>query len=107
MKVLIETVVEKVNEVEVEKHIFLESDQYQFILKKYNGRVTVSKDGKESDQYETLGYFTSITHAMKFIMKMKLKASTAEDLNQLLYEIHRIEKFIEEKLTIATIGDVA
>lgn len=98
MKVFIESVIEKVGEEEVQKDIYLESDEYQFIIKKYNGKITVGKDGKEREVYETMGYYTSIEHAINALVKMKIKASTASDLNQLMADIGRIKEFISEKL---------
>lgn len=100
MKVLIETMTEIVNETSVEKSIYLESDSLQFILKKYNGKVSVSKEGKESDQYETLGYYTNIHSALGAIMKMKIKDSTATNLQELIEDIRRIEGGINRMFSV-------
>lgn len=89
MKVLIE---KTTDENGVEKSLYLESDEFQFILKRYNGRTSVDKkSGKEIDLYDTLGYFTNIHFALNKLMKMKIMQSTAANLDELLIDIKRIE----------------
>lgn len=100
MKVLIEKVIEKVNDVEVEKEIRLESDEYQFTLRKYNGKVSTDKDGKEREIYETLGYYSNIHSALKDVLRMKIKESTATNLQELSEDIRRIEEWIKAKFEV-------
>lgn len=97
MKVFIENVI--VNGVEKGK-LFLESDEMQFILKEYNGKVTVNAKGKEIEQYKTHGYYTNVHYALKAFLKMKIMQSTATTLRELQQDIESIRRSIESALPL-------
>lgn len=100
MKVLIEYWTElDSNRQEVERWLYLESDDMQYTLKRYNGKVSVDKHGRETEQSETIGYFTNVQSALMKIMSMKIKQSTAATLDQLLIDIKRIEHEIKMRFS--------
>lgn len=85
--------------VQIEGDMYLESDNFQFIIKEYTGAVSVNKDtGKETEVYNTHGYFPSLESALKFLLKKKIKESTATRLQDLINDVRRIEKWIHEQL---------
>lgn len=82
--------------VQIEGNLYLESDEYGFMLREYSGKT--DSNGKEL--YKTLGYFGSAQGAMKHLVKMKIKDSTALTLAELLQDLRRIEQYIESKLSV-------
>lgn len=86
--------------VQIENNLYIESDGMQFILKQYNGKQTIDKDGKATDQYKALGYFPDVAGALKKVVKMKVMDSTARTLSELLTEVKGIREDIESKVTI-------
>lgn len=102
MKVLIEKwTVKDANDQNVERSLYLESDEMQFMLRKYSGKVSVDKKtGKESDQFDTLGYFTNVQSALLRILRMKLMKSSADTVEEMLIDIKRIEHEIKIKFSV-------
>lgn len=89
------------NEGKLKGSIYIESDALQFIIKEYTGKIsTDKKTGAETDQYNTLGYYTNVKSCMKHILTMKIKESTASTLSELLEDVKRIEQYIESKVTV-------
>lgn len=88
--------------VKIDDNLFLESDEYQYTLKLYNGTFTTYNKGKENEyereNFKTLGYFSSVEQAVKKLIDMEIKASKAESLSELLKDIKAIKKWIESKL---------
>lgn len=80
--------------VHIEKNIYLESDDRQFIIKEYTGKT--DKNGTEL--FITHGYFSSIKSALKHLVKMKIKESTATTLKELIDDINKIHLYIESKI---------
>lgn len=81
--------------VQIEGNLYLESDPMQFIIKEYTGNVSKDKNtGKETELYNTHGYFTSIDSAIRYLVKLKLKESKASDLRELLEDFNRLDKWI-------------
>jgi hypothetical protein len=83
--------------IQVEDKLFIESDGMQFILKKYNGQYD-KKTGNEL--FKSLGYFGTLRQAIKFLVKKKVMESEATTVQELLLEMERIEKEIEEIIKI-------
>jgi hypothetical protein len=82
--------------VTVEGNLFIESDAYNFILKEQ----TVKKDGSGEGKTIVHGYFSNIEQAMKRVLKMKIKQSTATTLQELVRDIRRIEEYFHSQLDI-------
>ncbi|GIP55926.1 hypothetical protein [Paenibacillus vini] len=82
--------------VQIEGQLYLESDERQFVIKQYNGKV----DDKGKELFQAKGYFSSIEGAIKHLVKMKLMESTSTTLGELLREIESIKGYIESKVTI-------
>lgn len=82
--------------VHIEGNVFLESDEFQFIIKEYTG----SKDKNGNPTYKTHGYFTSLQSAIKALVTMKIKESTAKELETLIEEVRKIYEMIEEKISV-------
>lgn len=82
--------------VHIEDNLYLESDEYQFVIKEYTGKL----DKNNKELFKVHGYFSSIQHAMKHFLKMKVKKSTAKTLLELVEDIKNIEKYIESKFEI-------
>jgi hypothetical protein len=87
--------------VQIENNLYIESDSLQYIIKEYTGKVsTDEKTGKETELYNTLGYYTNVKSCVKHILNMKIKESTASTLSELLEDVKRIESYIESKVAI-------
>lgn len=78
--------------------MYLESDSFQFIVKEYTGKTYIDAKGKEVEHYNTHGYFPSIESALRHVVKMKLKESTAMNLQELITDLRRIEEWLHEQL---------
>lgn len=86
----------------IEGDLYLESDTMQFIIKEYTGAVSVDKKtGKETEIYNTHGYFTSIESACKYLVKMKLMQSTAGNLTEFLQDFRTLDQWIRAQLLSA------
>lgn len=85
--------------VQIENNLYLESDGMQFILKEYTGKTREVK-GEEIEQSKTHGYFSSISSALKHVVKMKIMDSTAQTLGELLQEVKGIREYIESKVNV-------
>lgn len=80
--------------VHIEGNIYIESDSSQFIVKEYTGKL----NGKGKDHFIPHGYFSTIAQAVKKIINLKIKASTAKNLQELVQDVKRIEDFIASKI---------
>ena len=85
--------------VHVEGNIFIESDERQYILKEYTGKTTTDKHGKTHELYRVHGYFGKLEQVMKKLVKMKILNSKAETIGELLEEVKKIDRYIEEKIS--------
>lgn len=87
--------------VNIEGNFYLESDSMNFIVKEYTGKVSVDeKSGKETELYNTHGYYPTVHSALKAFMVMKIKESTAADLKGLIADIRRIEEWLKSTFEI-------
>lgn len=81
--------------VHIEENLYLESDERCFVIKDYSGK----KDVNGKDLYKTHGYYSTIQQAIKKLVQMKIKQTTAQTLSELVTDVKRIELYIESKLT--------
>lgn len=81
--------------VHIEGNLFLESDERQFIIKEYSGKM----DGTGKEMFKSLGYYPTIEQALKGFVNMKIKQSTASTLSELIQDVKRIELYIKSKLS--------
>lgn len=79
--------------VHIEDNLYLESDDYSYMIREETG---TDKEGKPT--YKTHGYFSTVQSAMKHLLQMKIKQSTAVSLSELLQDVKRIEQYIESKI---------
>jgi hypothetical protein len=87
--------------VHIEGNLYLESDNMQFILKEYTGAISVDKKtGKETEVCNNVGYYTNIHSALKALMVMKIKDTTATNLSELSADIKRIENWIRSRFEV-------
>lgn len=80
--------------IHIEDKLYLESDGTQYILKLYSGK----KNEKGEETYKSLGYFGKLQHAIKHIVRLKIKESQATTLKELMQDIKKIDDWIEEKI---------
>lgn len=82
--------------VHVENSLYIESDGMQFIVKDYTGKVyTDKKTGKETEAFNTLGYFSTLEQCVQLLIKQKVMQSTATDLKSLLEDVRRLREEVE------------
>lgn len=88
--------------VKIDDKLYLESDEYQYILKQYTGKYSLRNEGKENEKlvenYKILGYYGTVTQALDALVSREIKASTASDLKELRKDIQAISKWLKEKL---------
>lgn len=90
-----------IDKLENGKVLYLESDGTQYLLNAYNGKtVENKKTGKVTESFQTLGYFTNLRPAITKIIKLKIHESTATSLEELLKEIRKIEKKLDELIIV-------
>jgi hypothetical protein len=82
--------------VQIEGNLFIKSDRHQFIIEE----CTTRKDGKGEGKPTVHGYFANLNSAVKHLVKMKVKQSTAKTLLELTEDVKRIEQSIHTKLSI-------
>jgi predicted Rossmann-fold nucleotide-binding protein len=80
--------------IHIKDSLYVESDDRQFIIKEYNGK----QDKQGNDIYKIHGYFGSMVQVVKHLIKMEVMKSEAKSLSELVADINRIEKEIEEKI---------
>ena len=87
--------------VQIEGNLYLESDEYQFILKEYTGRFAKPKqEGEEPREIsKTHGYFPTVESAMLKVLTMKVKESTATSLRELITDVERIKQELNKAIT--------
>jgi hypothetical protein len=73
--------------IQIEEKLFIESDDMQFIVKRYSGNF----DKNDKETYKVLGYFGSLKQAVKFLIKKDCMASTVTTFQQMFVELERIE----------------
>lgn len=83
--------------IQVEDKLFVESDDMQFMVKKYSGNFD-KKTGNET--YKVLGYFSTLKQAVKHLIKLQCMESTVETFQQLFDELDRIENKIDSIIKI-------
>lgn len=82
--------------VQIEDKLFIESDENQFMLRKYTGTINVDKKtGKETEAFISLGYYTTLQGVIKKVIQMKLARSEATTLKEVLQEVRRVEREIK------------
>lgn len=84
--------------VQIEGDMYLESDSFQFIVKEYTGKTYTDAKGNVTEHYNTHGYFPSIESALRYVLRMKIKESTATNLQELIADLRRIEEWLHEQL---------
>lgn len=84
--------------IQIENKLYIESDDRQFIIKKYTG--TFDKTDPEKELFKPLGYYGTLRQAVKAIIKMKLMKSDATTIKELLNELTRIEDEINQLITV-------
>lgn len=81
--------------IHIEDQIYLESDERNFVLKKYLGTIN-KQTGKE--QFIPIGYFGSVQSAMNFMLRRKIGESKATTFKELKQDIDRIEEWLKNKI---------
>lgn len=79
---------------DVKGKLFIESDEYQYLLREYNGKT----DATGRELYKSLGYFPTIESALNKLVTMKLKQSTSQDLREVIREVAEIKEYIHSKV---------
>lgn len=86
--------------IHIEGKTYLESDEYQYVLKTYTGNFqTYNKDKENEYERETFkveGYYGTINQALNAVLNMKIKESTARNIGELLRDVDRIREYIRE-----------
>lgn len=81
--------------IKLEKNTYLESDQWQYILRKYS-RKRDEKTGEMKESVLNSTYHPTVQTAIKKIFREKVRESTATNMKDLLNEIERIENKIDD-----------
>jgi hypothetical protein len=83
--------------IQIEDKLFIESDDMQFIVKKYSGKFDKNT---EKETFKVLGYFSSLKQAVKFLIKKDCMASTVSTFQQMFDELDRIENKYDKLIGI-------
>lgn len=82
--------------VHIEGNLYVESDNYQFILKEYTGKT--DDEGKEL--FKVHGYFSRLENLLNKLVRMKIKETNAKTLKELLKEIQDLKTYFKNKIDI-------
>lgn len=82
--------------IHVEGNIYITSDKHNFIVEE----ETMKQDGSGKGKTVVHGYFSSLSSVAKFLVKMKVKQSTATTLQELVRDMKRIEEQINTTLNV-------
>lgn len=83
--------------VQIEDNLYIEGDERNIEVRRYTGKFD---EKTEKELFKNYGYFTSVEGAVKKIIRMKLADSKATTLSELLVDLKRIEKEIENLIKI-------
>lgn len=83
--------------IEIEKDLFLESDERQFILRKY-GKESVNDKGEITRSYTPLGHYGSVEGALRGYLKRATRQSNATSFKELVEDVKRVEAKIDSIL---------
>lgn len=88
--------------VKIDDNLYLESDEHQYIIRKYLGTYSTHNKGKENEyereNFRTIGYYASINQALTALIESEIKTSTAKDLKGLKNDVKEISKWFKDKL---------
>ena len=76
----------------VDENTYLESDENQFILKKYTGKFDKKT---EKEIFKVLAYCNTLNGALKHLKKIMILESDAETFQELLQHIKKIDEKID------------
>lgn len=82
--------------IHVEGNIYITSDKHNFIVEE----ETTKQDGSGKGKTIVHGYFSDLRSAIKHLVKMKLRQSTATTLQELVRDVQRIEEYIHSQLSV-------
>lgn len=83
--------------IHIEGNVFIESDEHQFILKRY-GNTYINKEGEEVQNYTVIGYYPTVEQAINSLIKKKLLNSQATTLKELKEDVESIREFVKSKI---------
>jgi|SRR5690625_2691850 len=83
--------------INIEGNIYLESDEHQFMLKRY-GNTYINKEGEEVQNYTVIGYYPTIERAINSFITKKLLDSQATTLKELKQDVESIREFVKSKI---------
>lgn len=84
------------------RELYIESDNMQFILREYYTIKDGKNEGKEASNL--IGYYPSIVSALRRVLTIKVKESTAANLGELIQDMKRIEQRFEELFQVKFAG---
>lgn len=86
--------------VHIEGGFYIESDEREFTLKEYSGKIGKPAKGETEGKatYKVHGYFPDVQGAAQKFLKIKIGSSQAENLKQLIAEVEAIRADIREKI---------
>lgn len=89
-------------QVRIDDGLYIESDEHQYILKRYTGKTITMNKGKEDeyakDDFKVIGFYGTITQAINKVISDKIKISNAKDLYGLRQDIQAIKQWVENKM---------
>lgn len=85
--------------------LFAESDGTQFFLVAYNGEEYVDKKTQKIVQKkQILGYFPTLLSAFQHVLKLKIMASNAKTVDELIFQLKEINEQIKQLFEIENLS---
>lgn len=81
--------------IQIENNLYFESDEMQFLIKRYEVNQTGKNAGKE--RAVVIAYCPSPESAMNFLLKNKMLSSSATSFQELIDEISVYRRMIDSK----------
>ncbi|ASA22026.1 hypothetical protein [Paenibacillus donghaensis] len=86
--------------VQIEGNFYIESDDREFTLKEYTGKISKPAEGKTEGVplFKTHGYFSDVQGAAHKFLKLKIGSSEAKNLLQLIADVESIREMIRKQI---------
>lgn len=86
--------------VHIEEGFYIESDDRDFVLKEYSGKINKPAKGETEGKpaFRIHGYYSNVQGAVKKFLNIKISSSEATNLRELITDVESIREFIRSRI---------
>ncbi|OMD19983.1 hypothetical protein BJP48_31495 [Paenibacillus odorifer] len=84
----------------IEGGFYIESDDREFVLKEYSGKINKPAKGETEGKpaFKIHGYYPDVQGAAQKFLKMRISSSQATNLRELIADVESIREFIRSRI---------